>query len=145
VIIPDVNVLVYAYRAESPSNRTYREWLTRAVVGRDPVGLTDITASGFLRVTTSRKVFEDPSPVSASVHFVARLLEAPQVRWVGESRSTWQRFARLADEDPGLVGNRVPDAYLAALAQAHGARIATADRGFGRYPGLQFFDPAAGG
>jgi toxin-antitoxin system PIN domain toxin len=142
VIIPDVNVLVYAYRADSPVNPVYRGWLASAAVGRDVVGLTDMTVSGFLRITTSRKVFEDPSPVSAAVQFVSRLLEAPRVRWVGEGRSTWLRFARMADEDPGVVGDRVPEAYLAAVALAHGARIATADRGFGRYRNLQFFDPA---
>jgi toxin-antitoxin system PIN domain toxin len=141
VIIPDVNVLVYAYRADSPSHHTYREWLSRAVVDRDAVGLTDVTAAGFVRVVTNRKVFGDPSPVGDAVEFVSRLLEAPQVRWVGESRSSWQRFGQIAHEDAGVVGNRVPDAYIAAIAMAHGARIATTDRGFGRYSGVQFFDP----
>lgn len=145
MIIPDVNVLVYAYRADSPSNDTYREWLRRAVVGRDVIGLTDVTAAGFVRVVTNRKVFADPSPVVSAVQFVTRLLEAPQVRWVGESRSSWQRFGRIAQEDAGVVGNRVPDAYIAAIAMAHGARIATSDRGFGRYSGLQFFDPGRDG
>jgi predicted nucleic acid-binding protein len=37
----------------------------------------------------------------------------------------------------------VPDAYLAALAISHGCRLATADRGFARFPGLDHFDPAA--
>jgi len=36
----------------------------------------------------------------------------------------------------------VPDGWLAAIALSQGARIATADRGFGRYPGLRFYDPA---
>lgn len=141
MIIPDVNVLVYAYRADSPSNHVYREWLSRAVVDRDVIGLTDVTASGFVRVVTNRKVFGDPSPVASAVQFVSRLLEAPQTRWVGESRSSWQRFGQIAHADAGVVGNRVPDAYVAAIALAHGARLATCDRGFGRYPGLQFFDP----
>lgn len=141
MIIPDVNIMVYAYRADSPRNHVYGQWLASAVVGRDVVGLTDITASGFLRIVTSRQVFGDPSPVSSAVQFVSRLLEAPQVRWVGESRSSWRQFSRIAEEDGGVVGNRVPDAYLAATALAHGARIATADRGFARYSGLQFFDP----
>jgi toxin-antitoxin system PIN domain toxin len=141
VIIPDVNVLVYAFRADSPRNDEYREWLQRAVVGREVVGITDLTVPGFLRVVTSRKVFDDPAPVAAASQFVTRLLEAPRLRWVGESRSSWRHFARLAAEDSGVTGNRVPDAYLAGTALAHGASIATADRGFGRYTGLQFFDP----
>jgi uncharacterized protein len=141
VIIPDVNVLVYAFRADSPRNDTYRDWLRRAVVGAEVVGLTDLTASGFLRIVTHRKVFADPAPVSIASQFVTRLLQAPASRWVGESRSSWHHLTVLAADDSGVTGNRVPDAYLAAIAIAHGARIATADRGFARYSGLRFFDP----
>jgi predicted nucleic acid-binding protein len=41
----------------------------------------------------------------------------------------------------GVAGNRVPDAYLAALAIEHGATLATADRGFARYPGRRWEHP----
>jgi predicted nucleic acid-binding protein len=44
-------------------------------------------------------------------------------------------------QDHGIRGNLVPDAYLAALAVSHGCRLATSDRGFARFPGLDFFDP----
>jgi len=37
----------------------------------------------------------------------------------------------------------VPVLRVAALALAHGCRVATADRGFARFPGLDWFDPAA--
>jgi len=141
VIIPDVNVLVYAFRADSPHYADYRQWLQRTVVGTEPVGLTDLTTSGFLRVATNRRVYPDPAPVSTACGFVSRLLEAPRVRWIGESRSSWRQFSRLVERDSAITGNKVPDAYLAATAVAHGARIATADRGFARYPGVQFFDP----
>ncbi|MGN6200410.1 PIN domain-containing protein [Humibacter sp.] len=39
--------------------------------------------------------------------------------------------------------NLVPDAYFAAMCLAHGARLATADRGFARFAGLDWFDPAS--
>lgn len=45
--------------------------------------------------------------------------------------------------EAAISGNLVPDAYLAAVALAHGCRVATADRGFARFPGLDWFDPAA--
>jgi uncharacterized protein len=40
-------------------------------------------------------------------------------------------------------GNLVPDAWIAALARSYGCRVVTADRGFARFPGAAFFDPAA--
>lgn len=55
---------------------------------------------------------------------------------------TWTEFERLAEQDRGLRANLVPDAFLAALARAHGCRVATADRGFSRFPGVRTFDPA---
>lgn len=51
----------------------------------------------------------------------------------------------MATAGRGLRGNAVPDAVLAALAVTRGARLATADRGFARYPGLRWFAPAARG
>ena len=55
----------------------------------------------------------------------------------------WTKLGSLVAEDHRLTGRLVPDAYLAAVALTHNARIATRDRGFGRFPGLRFFDPAA--
>lgn len=44
--------------------------------------------------------------------------------------------------DPLLRGNVVPDAWIATT---HGARVATADRGFARFPGVDTFDPVQPG
>ncbi len=52
---------------------------------------------------------------------------------------------RLVADDPQVRANLVPDAYLAAVAITHNARIATRDRGFARFPGLRWFDPVAAG
>ncbi len=56
--------------------------------------------------------------------------------------SVWANFAVLVNDDTQLRGNLLPDAWLAALAKAHGCRLATADRGFARFAGLDWFDPA---
>lgn len=55
--------------------------------------------------------------------------------------STWTRFATLLRDDPMGHANRVPDAWLAACAIENGGRLATADRGMARWPGLDWFDP----
>lgn len=52
-------------------------------------------------------------------------------------------MADLVALDRGLSGNMVPDAHLAVVALAHGCRLATADRAFARFRGLDWFDPAA--
>ncbi|WP_200872857.1 PIN domain-containing protein [Microbacterium sp. CH12i] len=56
--------------------------------------------------------------------------------------SAWEKLDVLASDDSGIRGNLVPDAHIAALCIANGAQLATRDRGFARFPGLKFFDPA---
>ena len=141
MIIPDVNVLVHAFRVESAAHEPYRSWLTQTVLSAETIGLTALTASGFVRVVTHRRIFPEPAPTAQAMRFLAHLLAAPRVRWVDESASVWRHLQQLVDADPGIGANRVPDAYLAATALAHGARLATADRGFARYARLRYFDP----
>jgi predicted nucleic acid-binding protein len=50
----------------------------------------------------------------------------------------------LAMEDAAVRGNLVSDAHIAALRLTNGARLATCDRGFARFPGLKWFDPGKG-
>lgn len=141
MILPDVNVLLYAAHRDFEQHRAYAEWLTTVLAGPEEVGLADLALTGCLRVLTSSRVFADPFPPGRAVDFVTALRAARASRPVGSSAATWDRFGLLVTGDPGIRGNLVPDAWLAALALSHGARLATADRGFGRFPGLQHFDP----
>jgi Predicted nucleic acid-binding protein, contains PIN domain len=103
-------------------------------------GKAGCRADGCL-IDTHPKIMPRPAPTERAVEFVSTLLGAPSARWLPASGALWATFAQLAVGDTGLRGNLVPDAYLASAAIAHGARLATADRGFARYPGLNSFDP----
>jgi hypothetical protein len=141
VILPDVNVLVHAYRREAHAHDAYAAWLTTLVAGQDELALVDHCLTGFLRIVTNPRIFSDPAPTAEALTFVDRLRRAGRGRPVTATPATWDVFAGHIARDRGIRGNLVPDAYLAALAVSHGCRLATADRGFARYPGLEFFDP----
>ena len=47
----------------------------------------------------------------------------------------------VLDLDAQVRGNLVPDAWIAAVALAHGAQVATRYRGFARFDGLRRIDP----
>jgi len=143
VILPDVNVLVYALRAGSPHHGEYAAWLAALVAGADELALHDVALSGVIRVSTNPRIMQRPSSPTVAMDFVSWLRNAPRAHWIPSSAATWEVFDRLVEDDPGIRGSVVPDAHLAAAALAHGARLATADRGFARFPGLRFFDPAA--
>lgn len=143
MILPDVNVLVYAYRREAEDHDTYAAWLTTVVAGQDELALADHCLTGFLRIVTNPRIFGAPAPTAEALAFVDRLRRSRRGRPVAATPATWDVFAGHVAQDRGIRGNLVPDAYLAALAVSHGCRLATADRGFARFTGLEFFDPAA--
>jgi len=142
IVLPDVNVLVSAFRRESSLHGVYAAWLTDLLGGADEIGVTESTLTGFLRIVTNPRIYADPAPTSDALAFVDAVRGARRRRWVGVTDAVWATFSALVDSDPQVRGNLVPDAWLAALAVANGCRIATADRGFARFDGLDWFDPA---
>ncbi|MFT4229805.1 MAG: PIN domain-containing protein [Microbacterium sp.] len=142
MIVPDVNVLVYAFRADAPEHDAYAAWLN-ATVAREALGVSDVILNGFLRIVTHPRITTAPAPIGIALEFTRRLLDAPRTRWLTAGDAAWERLESLAADDAGVRGNLVPDAYIAALCLANGSQLATRDRGFARFPGLRAFDPAA--
>ena len=141
LLVPDVNVLVYAFRADADEHAPYAEWLERSLV-EDRIGLADTILSGFVRIVTHPRIMAVPAPTAIAVEFTERLAAAPGSSWLSQGASAWDRFSGLAASDPGVRGNLVPDAHIAALCIANGATLATRDRGFARFEALRWFDPA---
>ena len=81
--------------------------------------------------------------MAAAFAFTSALRRGRRARVVEDLGSVWSAFDRLVADDRQIKGNRVPDAYIAAVAISHKARVATRDRGFARFPGLSWFDPGA--
>ena len=141
MILPDVNVLLHAFRSDLASHHRYRTWLDEES-RVEPFLLPDTLLSRFLRVATLPRIWSPPAPMASVLDFVSALRARPGVARVEDGSGLWRALADLARADSGIRGNVVPDAYLAAAALTHGARLATRDRGFARFPGLRWFDPA---
>jgi uncharacterized protein len=142
VILPDVNVLVCAFRREAEHHERYAAWLSCMIAGADELALHDIVLAGVARLVTNPGIFADPAPMPVTLEFLARIRGARRARWLPSGDVAWTELEWLVDNDRGLRANLVPDALLAALARTHGCQIATADRGFARFPGVRTFDPA---
>ncbi|MGQ0678683.1 MAG: type II toxin-antitoxin system VapC family toxin [Actinomycetota bacterium] len=142
MILPDVNVLVYALREDSSAHVVYRRWLESVVEAAEPVALADLVLSGVVRVLTHPKVFATPNGVGEVLEELARLRGHPNVVPVAPGPRHWNLFAGLC-RAVQAKGNVVPDAYLAALALESGSTFATADRGFARFPNLRLLHPAS--
>lgn len=142
MIVPDVNVLVYAARTGAPEHVEYRAWLERALRGAEPIGLSELVLSGVVRVLTNARIFSDPLLLSDALSYVNALRAHPNAVNLRPGDRHWALFTRIAEEG-GCRGNLVADAYHAALAIEHGATWITTDRDFGRFGGLRWAHPLA--
>ena len=133
---PDVNVLVSAFREDAAHHVRCRAWLGNAFAGRDQVGLSELVLSGVLRVLTHPRIFHPPTPSDAATAFVDALLAQPASVALRPGSSHWRIFRGMS-ATLRLTGNRIPDAYYAALAIEHGCTWVTLDRGFSVYSGLR--------
>jgi hypothetical protein len=136
----DVNVLVYAHRADAADHVLYRQWLEGAINSEAAYGLSDLVLSGFMRVVTHPRVFEVPSTLTDAWTFVMQLRDLPNRVSIGTGPHHWEIFSRLC-ETAGAKGNLIADAYLAAIAIENGCEWITTDRDFSRFPGLKWRHP----
>jgi toxin-antitoxin system PIN domain toxin len=142
VILPDVNVLLYAVDETSPRHAAARDWLVRCLSGKETFGLSWSVLTAFIRLTTRAAVFERPLELAQAFDLVDGWLAQPPVV-VLHPTSRHHIVLRRLLEPFGTAGNLVPDAHLAALAVEHGATIASCDRDFGRFAGVTWADPLA--
>jgi uncharacterized protein len=140
VILPDVNVLVYAHRPDAENHIAYRTWLEKVLAGDRTYGMSDFVLSGFLRIVTNRRVFLDPSPIEKALAFAEEVRFPSQCVPVRPGPRHWGIFRRLCVEY-GAKGNLVPDAFLAALAIEQGCEWITTDRDYARFTGLKWRHP----
>lgn len=140
MVLPDVNVLVYAYRADAPGHAVYRDWLQRTVNAGAAFAISDLVLSGFLRVVTHRRVFDPPSPIEHALGFVDTLRGHPACTLVAPGNQHWKIFSQLC-HSVDAKGNLIADAYLAALAIEHRCVWITTDRDFSRFQGLTWRHP----
>ena len=140
MILPDVNVLVYAHREDALGHAAYRKWLETTINGDSAFGLSDLVVSGFLRVVTHPRVFARPSSLVDAMEFAEVLRGCSNRVAVNPGPDHWRIFRRLCDES-GAKGNLIPDAFFAALAIERGCEWITTDRDFARFPGLRWRHP----
>lgn len=141
-LMPDVNVLVAAYRTDAEQHDTARRWLESAVNGMGPVGVTDAVVSGTVRMLTHPRVFLRPSDAGAVLDRLEQLLAARRVQRVVPGGGWWSVFNRLC-RTADARGNLVADAAHAAVAIEAGGDLGHLDRDFARFPGLAWTVPRA--
>jgi toxin-antitoxin system PIN domain toxin len=126
MVLPDVNVLVYAHRQDAVRHQEYFDWWDQLLNSDAAFGVSDLVVSGFLRVVTHPRVFRDPTPLDRALTFATSIRDHPNAVTLVPGERHWDIFQRLCRE-ANAKGNLIPDAYLAALAIESGAEWITTD------------------
>jgi len=141
VQVVDVNVLLHAINADSLEHAVARDWLHRALSGRDPVAFAWTVSLAFLRLSTHPAVFPQPLRPAQAADVLERWHEAPAAVVLEPTRRHLPLLRGLLRQS-GAAGNLVSDAHLAALALEHGATVVSFDRDFARFEGVRLRTPS---
>lgn len=140
MLLPDVNVLLYALRADTDEHERASTWLTAVHAADEPVALCAPVLAGLLRVATHPRVFATPTPRSVVWAFVDGLAGSPLHRFVGAGPRHRALLRQLCHESDA-TGNLVSDAVVAAIALEHGCRVVSTDGDFARFPSVRWSRP----
>lgn len=142
MILPDVNLLIYAYDKTSTHHAPAKHWWEDQVNGSQMIGLAWVAVLGFIRLLTNPRIYQNPYSPEEILDIVASWLEQPHVKIIHPGD---HHFALLADLiiKAGTAGNLTTDAHLAALAIERGLILQTTDADFARFPRLKWKNPLA--
>jgi toxin-antitoxin system PIN domain toxin len=142
MILPDVNILINAFREDAPQYNVCRPWLDGIVLGNERFGLSPLALAAVVRVTTNRRTYVNPSPFNEAFGFCEDLVSQPHCQIVEPGERHWDIFKRLCIET-NTRGATVTDAWYAALAIEWGCEWIALDRDYARFPGLRWRLPTA--
>lgn len=141
MIAVDSNILVYAHREDAPWHDAASACMVQLAEGRAPWALPWPCVHEFLAIVTHTRIYSPPSPVAIALDQVQAWLESPSLVLFSETSGYWEQLQDVI-KTGRISGPLVHDARIAALCLQHGVtELWTADRDFGRFPGLKTRNP----
>ena len=140
MIVPDLNLLIYAHNDVAPLHDATRNWWESLLRGSERIGMPWIIVCGFLRLTTQRGFYERPLTPEHATATVSDWFAVPTVMPLNAGSQHLAVLRRLIVE-VGVGGNLVSDAHIAALAIEHQAEVHSNDSDFARFSGLRWRNP----
>jgi len=140
MIIPDANLLLYAYDKGSPFHQNAAEWWIQCMNGMQPIGLCPAVVFAFIRLGTNPKAFRDPLTIDEATDHVQSWLNQSITEWIESRRDDFERTVQLLRES-GSAGSLTTDAQIAAIAIRCRATVHTADTDFQRFRGVRWHNP----
>ena len=140
MIIPDLNLLLYATNSEESRHQKAHEWWSTTLSGPVPVGLPWVVALGFIRIVTGSRYSGIPVSVDRAMAVVRDWRSAECLRMI-EPREEHLHIVERLLIDRGVSGPHTMDAHLAALAIEHRGTVYSADADFAHFPTVTWVNP----
>jgi toxin-antitoxin system PIN domain toxin len=140
MMLPDVNVLIYAFRTDALEYTASRAWLDSTILKDERFGVSPLALAAVVRITTQAHAYENPSTVAEAFGYCEDILGQPNCHVVEPGERHWDIFKRLCIETK-THGRCVTDAWFAALAIEWDCEWITFDRDYARFPGLHWRIP----
>lgn len=140
MILPDLNLLLYAYNPRATQHVAAHAWWTEVVNGTELIGLPHEVSLGFVRIATNRRLGAVAVDLATARATVESWLDLPHVRVLLPGPAHFRQVLDLmaAAQASGAV---LSDAVLAAHAIENRATLCSNDADFSRFPGLQWENP----
>jgi toxin-antitoxin system PIN domain toxin len=142
VLLLDVNVVLAAHRADHPDHPSVRGWFDAMLAGQERFAVPATVWASFLRLATSRRVFEAPTPRPDAFSFVDAVTAQPLYLEIGPGPRHLELLRKLCDASDA-VGDLIADAAIAAIAAEHGGEVVTLDSDFARFDSVRHRRPSA--
>ncbi len=141
MIVPDLDLLIYAYNEGNSFHRAAQTWWEELVNGVEPVGIPWQVSDGFIRQMANPRILAEPWTPATTTSVVAQ--------WFGNDHvvalNPGPRYLEILERilaTTGATTRLVSDATIAAQAIENGAEVHTNNgRDFQRFPGLLWRNP----
>lgn len=140
MIVPDTNLLIYAFNRDAPLHTQAAAWWEELLNGRELVGIPWVVMQAFVRLLSSRTVVRDPYSTAELFDICDEWLSIDVVSLLEPTESTYQTWRELMTQYQ-LPGTMSTDALIAAEALSNNATVHSNDGDFLRFKGLQLVNP----
>lgn len=140
MILPDINVLLYAYNPHTEQHSVARTWWEECLNGEELIGLPNEVLFGFVRIATHPRLGAATVSLETASRVVELWLSQPHVRVLSPLPDHFLKTIGLM-KTTSTTGGTTSDAVLAVYAISHRAVLYSNDNDFARFPGLEWRNP----
>ena len=140
MILPDLNILLYAYNPHAPKHSSAAQWWESALNDSELIGLPHEILFGFVRIATNARLGAAAVSLDAAWETVNSWKDRPHSKLLIPGPDHFEEVMDLMRKS-NSSGKILSDAVLANYAIANRATLYSNDSDFSRFEGLKWVNP----